>query len=297
MAEQKRGIDSEIVNLDGGIFMGLPEQTIPLDAFGLNAKVIEPDVSDFATTQVMRRVKLDSLAPTALTAPVIERGEPAAKRSPSRAFAMAVAFGVGCLATAGVLQHAKPSAPAAPAAQAAMMVPVPQLVPVPVPVETPAQAKAEAAPVKAAPVAAKAAPVAAKAEAAPVKAAPVAAKAAPVKAEPVAAPVSTADLPMEMPEIPPPPKAPEVPFKASAAAVAIADAGLRAQACKEGDGPVSVLVSVTFVNSGRATTARVNGGPLLGTPAGSCVAQALRSATVPPFDGEAVTVNTTLHLH
>jgi len=302
MAQPKHPVDSEILNLDGGIFVGLPEQVIPLEAFGLHAKVIERDISDFATTQVMRRVKLDSLAPTALTPPRIERGAPAEPRSPSRAFAAAVAFGVGCLVTAGTLQHLKPVAvPAAPAAQAAMVVTVPQLAPVETPAPAKAEpAKAEPAPAKAEPAPARAEPAKLAATAAPAKLAPVAAKAQPAAAKaepaPAAAPVSTEDLPIEMPEIPAAPRAPEVPFKAAAAAVAIAGAGLRAQACKDAEGPMAVLVSVTFVNSGHATTARVNGGPLMGTPAASCVAQALRSASVPPFDGEGVTVNTTLHL-
>jgi hypothetical protein len=60
---------------------------------------------------------------------------------------------------------------------------------------------------------------------------------------------------------------------------------------------MSVPVSVTFLPSGRAARASVTGGPFLGTPAGNCIAEALRGASVPPFDGEGVTVSTTLHLH
>jgi hypothetical protein len=57
-----------------------------------------------------------------------------------------------------------------------------------------------------------------------------------------------------------------------------------------------VPVSVTFAPSGRVTSARINGGPLVGTPAGGCLAAALRGASVPAFAGEAVTVNTSVRL-
>ncbi len=55
-------------------------------------------------------------------------------------------------------------------------------------------------------------------------------------------------------------------------------------------------VSVTFSTSGRVVAARVTGGPLVGTPAGGCVAAALRGASIPAFAGEPVTINTTLRL-
>jgi hypothetical protein len=55
-------------------------------------------------------------------------------------------------------------------------------------------------------------------------------------------------------------------------------------------------VHVTFSPSGRATSATVDGGPLTGTAAGACVARALRGARVHAFGGEPVAVATTVHL-
>jgi hypothetical protein len=47
---------------------------------------------------------------------------------------------------------------------------------------------------------------------------------------------------------------------------------------------------VTFAPSGRATQATV-GAPFAGTAVGSCAAGAFKAASVPPFDGGAVTVS------
>lgn len=52
----------------------------------------------------------------------------------------------------------------------------------------------------------------------------------------------------------------------------------------------TVQVAVTFASSGRVTTANV-GPPLAATPAGSCVARAVRSATVAPFSRPTFLVN------
>jgi hypothetical protein len=57
------------------------------------------------------------------------------------------------------------------------------------------------------------------------------------------------------------------------------------------------LVSIIFANSGRATTAMLDGGSrLAGTPVGSCVARTMRTATVPPYDGPVVTVRSTVRV-
>ncbi|MFT3766893.1 MAG: hypothetical protein QM820_15450 [Minicystis sp.] len=327
MSQPVNPIDREIVDLNGGIFSNLPQQVMPLEAFRLEtgeqaasnaragALALVPDVDDFVRTQEMRRVQLDSFAPMAMPGPSAPTMPE--KRSASRAFGAALAVGVGCLVAAGLLVPAKQSAPAsqaamvqapAPVEQAAKVEQAPAKAEAPAPVAAPIK-QCDAAPAKSEP--AKVEPQ--KAESAKVDAMKVdAAKAAPVKATvaasvpvkaapaaeptPAAAPVSTADLPMDMPVIPPAPKAAEVPFSASSAAVAIANAGMRAQSCKDGDASMSVPVSVTFASSGRAVRATINGGPFAGTPAGSCLAQALRNATVPSFDGEPVTVNTTVHL-
>jgi hypothetical protein len=47
----------------------------------------------------------------------------------------------------------------------------------------------------------------------------------------------------------------------------------------EGD---PAVVTVTFANTGRVTTATV-APPYAGTPAGSCMARAVRGARLPPF--------------
>lgn len=81
----------------------------------------------------------------------------------------------------------------------------------------------------------------------------------------------------------------------SAAAVAISTAGRRAASCLQpGDVRGSTPVSVTFAPSGRVTTSTVNGGPYAGTTTGGCIARALRSASVAPFDGAPVTVHSSV---
>ncbi len=80
-----------------------------------------------------------------------------------------------------------------------------------------------------------------------------------------------------------------------AAAVAISVAGRRAASCLDADDARATMpVSVTFAPSGRVTTATVDGGPFAGTAVGGCIARALRSAKVAPFDGAPVTVHTSM---
>jgi hypothetical protein len=102
---------------------------------------------------------------------------------------------------------------------------------------------------------------------------------------------SLADMPV-IPALPPPPT---VAFDRGAAAVAIASAS-RGISCGEGEGTLLVPVSVTFGANGRVRSAQVTGGALAGTGDGACVAKALRAASVPVFDGEPVTVNTTVRV-
>ena len=80
-----------------------------------------------------------------------------------------------------------------------------------------------------------------------------------------------------------------------AAAVAIAMAGRRAASClRPGDDRGSMPVSVTFAPSGRVTSSTVNGRPFAGTTTGGCIARALRSASVAPFEGAPVTVHSSV---
>jgi hypothetical protein len=53
---------------------------------------------------------------------------------------------------------------------------------------------------------------------------------------------------------------------------------------------------VTFAPSGRVTQANLQGPPFAGTATGSCIAKAFRSSSVPPFEGDPVTVSKTVNL-
>jgi hypothetical protein len=87
------------------------------------------------------------------------------------------------------------------------------------------------------------------------------------------------------------------PFDPADARRALAAAAIAAdRRCANWSEPQATPVAVTFAPSGHVTTALVTGGPLLGTAAGSCVAQALHGATVSPFEGELVTIRQTITL-
>lgn len=81
------------------------------------------------------------------------------------------------------------------------------------------------------------------------------------------------------------------PFDKAAAIAALSAAAGNAGSCKTADGPTgSGKVSITFMPSGRATNTQVSG-DLAGTAVGGCVARLFRSAKVPPFSGDPVTVS------
>jgi predicted Zn finger-like uncharacterized protein len=83
------------------------------------------------------------------------------------------------------------------------------------------------------------------------------------------------------------------PFDAQAAKTALGGAAANASSCKEPGGPTGTgRVSITFAASGRPTSVAVTG-DLAGTTVGSCVARLFRSARVPAFSGEPVTVSKT----
>jgi hypothetical protein len=98
--------------------------------------------------------------------------------------------------------------------------------------------------------------------------------------KPTAAPTDTAAAPAEGP-----------PFDKEAAAQALGAAATAAQAqCASQEGPHgSGKVTVTFVNSGRATNALVSG-DFAGSALGGCVARVFRTAKVPAFGGDSVRV-------
>jgi hypothetical protein len=89
----------------------------------------------------------------------------------------------------------------------------------------------------------------------------------------------------------PPPPAGGAEFDRGAAKAALASAASAAAGCKQGDDPSGgARVSVTFAPSGRVTSARIVSGPFQGTKTGGCIAQTFRTASVPPFSGDPVTV-------
>jgi len=94
---------------------------------------------------------------------------------------------------------------------------------------------------------------------------------------------------------PPPPRDPE-PRPVAPAQPARADvhAALRAvqgavRACAEGRAGTATIRFV-FATTGLVTTTSVVSPPFAGTPAGSCMARAARSARVPPFSGQSLVV-------
>jgi hypothetical protein len=107
---------------------------------------------------------------------------------------------------------------------------------------------------------------------------------------PTAAPTPTAE-----PSAAPPSGGAE--FDRGAASAALDSAVGAASGCKkEGDPSGSARVSVTFAPSGRVTVANIMGPPFAGTATGGCIAMSFRSATVPPFEGNPVTVTKTVNI-
>jgi len=91
------------------------------------------------------------------------------------------------------------------------------------------------------------------------------------------------------------PGEPAGPFDRAAAATALTASAAQASACrKEGDPSGVASVVITFAPSGRVTSANISGPPFAGTATGGCIANALRKAHVPAFDGERVTVSKTI---
>ncbi|HEX2877760.1 MAG TPA: zinc-ribbon domain-containing protein [Polyangiaceae bacterium] len=124
-----------------------------------------------------------------------------------------------------------------------------------------------------------------------------AAPATPKPGEPAAKPTEAkpSEKPAEKPAEAPASDAP--PFDKAAAIAALSAAAGNAQSCKGADGPSgSGKVSITFMPSGRATNTQVSG-DLAGTAAGGCVARLFRSAKVPAFSGDAVTVSKSFQIN
>ena len=277
-----RWVDMDLVDLKGGLFHGAPSRRVPLTDFHLEAEVDGPPV------RFNRRVT-DYFPPT--THPTIP---PEPKPGGSmKVFALAMAAGfAGFLGGAFLRTEATPGDEPHGAGLAALGPWLPAGVDEPSSdLDAPVEPAAE-------PASAPAVPATAPTLAPPTPSQRVASEAK--RREPSLAGGSGGPAPVRedpAPAIPPLPAAPDADFDSAAAAVALAGAGSRGNACRDGDaGTLVVPVSVTFAPSGRATVARVTGGPLVGTPEGACLATSLHRATVPRFDGEPVTVNTTVRL-
>jgi hypothetical protein len=93
----------------------------------------------------------------------------------------------------------------------------------------------------------------------------------------------------------PPPAAPGTEFDRSAAVSALKGAAAQASSCrKDGDPSGTATLVITFAPSGRVTSATIQGPPFAGTPTGGCIANTMRHAQIPSFDGDRVTVTKTV---
>lgn len=259
-------LSEDLAMLSGGLFDALPRADVPLDTFFPQNN--EPSY--------WSRPRSDSIAPVA--APATPVAAPKKSMGPGWYVGMAAAVMVGLGLGALVQRQHAPEAAAQPAV--AVQAPAAQVqAPAPVieaaPVKTNAPAKTTLA----------VTPKSVKKSDAPKAAEPVVETAPAPEAAPAPEPEKIA--PAAIPQGPAP----------SNAAVAIGSAGRGAASCLPADDARRTMaVSVTFAPSGHATRAMVDGGPHRGTAIGSCIAQQLRSATVAPFEGSAVTIHTTIHL-
>jgi hypothetical protein len=236
--------------------------------------------------------------------------DPSAQSKRSSSWGAVLGLLVLLVGLGGVYRYLNPSAEpqaAAPPAQPATPEPPAPKVEAP-PAPTVATAPATAAAPEPAPE--PAAPPAA-APATPEPAAPATKPAAPSYASPSPAPAaprepskptSATEKPAPTPATtkpssgkPPRPTGPVGPFDRAAAASALSSAASQASSCKKsGDPSGTASVTVTFAPSGRVTSANISGPPFAGTATGGCIASTLRRATIPPFEGDRITVSKTV---
>lgn len=85
------------------------------------------------------------------------------------------------------------------------------------------------------------------------------------------------------------------PFDVAAARTALAATAAQASSCRKPGDPSGVaVVTMTFSQSGRVTTAQISGPPFQATPTGGCIASTMRKTRVPAFAGDMVTVRKTV---
>ena len=86
-------------------------------------------------------------------------------------------------------------------------------------------------------------------------------------------------------------------FDAAATKAPLAQAATDAQACKQSGGPSGkVTVVVTFDPNGKVSSATITDAPFAGTATGTCIASALKRATIAPFSGLPGTVSKTFSI-
>lgn len=273
-----------VANLGGGALFAAPTMAAP----------------DFTAPAIPSRPS--NPAPAAAPTPSQAPAAPAKKSGGGLWIGVAVVALIGGGGAAFALMRPKEpppvtaeQAPPATAAPATSPTPTPAAAPAATPAltasvaPTPSAAAAPAAPTAPSPVVAGApAPAATPAPAAP---------AAPAPAAPApAAPKPQATAPAPKPEAPP--AAAEGPeFDKATAAAALGAAASQAQGeCASQDGPHgNGKVTITFVNSGRATNALV-AGDFAGSALGGCIARVFRSVKVPPFSGDSVRVTKSVHI-
>jgi ribonuclease E len=85
------------------------------------------------------------------------------------------------------------------------------------------------------------------------------------------------------------------PFDVAAARSALEATAAQASSCRKSGDPSGVaVVTLTFSQTGRVTTATISGPPFQATPTGGCIASTLRKTRVPAFAGDMVTVRKTV---
>jgi len=115
-----------------------------------------------------------------------------------------------------------------------------------------------------------------------------------VATTPTAKPTATS-APTSTARIEPRGEAGTEPFDVTAARAALDASAAQASGCrKEGDPSGVAVVTITFSQTGRVTTANVSGPPFQATPTGGCIASTMRKTRVPAFAGEMVTVRKTI---
>jgi hypothetical protein len=86
-------------------------------------------------------------------------------------------------------------------------------------------------------------------------------------------------------------------FDAVATKAPLAEAANQAQACKQSGGPTGkVTVVVTFEPNGKVSSATITDAPFAGTATATCIAAALKRATIAPFSGLPGTVSKTFSI-